>query len=913
MLKFSNGFWLLSLLIISVLVVVGLSMHSAGATDGSAWISETNLSLRKIADAAQSDIPTTFFGAGNIDCTMTDDARCAINTNYGLVYNSSLSVNGKWMPILDYGGNGANFLAVPNSTTALTTSSGPVFGNYLYFTHDAYGALAPKYKTGVGGTTINGIDNLLLDHYQLSRPYDNRLQDKTGSRLAADLSSLAFSGNSQWMMVTDPNITTLRVDVSTGDVLPFGKVFTYGFGSNPKPKNAISSDGRWAVIASQDSSNFSIYDLSTCGVVPDSISQPVACQTRDLITSNFISTHIPGYSGVQYLRFIDDNTISFYASYQDGAATKYGQYLLSTNSDPLSQQQYLALGDSYISGEGAFDYTEGTDTSDNLCHVSLSAYPFLIGKELNYDSYHSVACSGATTEDIINTSGGYKGQVKPFLSRQNLEQINEIDSILSNLLPGYIDQLDFVKKYRPEVITISVGGDDMGFSSTLQKCIEPWQDRTCYSTYEDRLELVRQINTVVFPNLVKTYNLLKQSGAPGARIYAIGYPQIALPGGDCAVNVWLDSDEITFSKQIIDYLDSIVKLAADKAGVYYVDTQDALVGHRLCETKAGDVAINGITAGNDFPDKLGGPIGRESYHPNPLGYQLLEASILSKSNHLTAPMPSPNPTVTPPPEIGLDILDAPHSGRQINTPQYDPGIAPDLAYRGAAASVSINGADHSMASGFSFQAQLHSDPIILGNYQTGVGGNLTVQVPIPATMPTGYHSLHFYGQDVSGQSIDIYKTIYIANTADDMDGDGVDDSAEACVGVPVSNQDYDKDGVDDACDAEIAQPADVPQPSGTQVLSRTTPPNSEPTGTMTNNQTTGSIGAESSDDQNDISLADVQPAVLSAHTTSASVKVSNPPVTATVPEKHSTTSLAISSISAFSLSMLGVAVKRRFF
>jgi len=218
-----------------------------------------------------------------------------------------------------------------------------------------------------------------------------------------------------------------------------------------------------------------------------------------------------------------------------------------------------------------------------------------------------------------------------------------------------------------------------------------------------------------------------------------------------------------------------------------------------------------------------------------------------------------------------------------------------------------------MASGFSFQAQLHSDPIILGNYQTGVGGNLTVQVPIPATMPTGYHSLHFYGQDVSGQSIDIYKTIYIANTADDMDGDGVDDSAEACVGVPVSNQDYDKDGVDDACDAEIAQPADVPQPSGTQVLSRTTPPNSEPTGTMTNNQTTGSIGAESSDDQNDISLADVQPAVLSAHTTSASVKVSNPPVTATVPEKHSTTSLAISSISAFSLSMLGVAVKRRFF
>jgi hypothetical protein len=60
-----------------------------------------------------------------------------------------------------------------------------------------------------------------------------------------------------------------------------------------------------------------------------------------------------------------------------------------------------------------------------------------------------------------------------------------------------------------------------------------------------------------------------------------------------------------------------------------------------------------------------------------------------------------------------------------------------------------------MASGTIFKAELHSDPIILGNFQTGVGGNLTTSVLIPVDVPTGYHVLHFYGQDVNGQSIDI--------------------------------------------------------------------------------------------------------------------------------------------------------------
>ena len=72
----------------------------------------------------------------------------------------------------------------------------------------------------------------------------------------------------------------------------------------------------------------------------------------------------------------------------------------------------MALGDSYTSGEGAYDYRNGTDTSTNQCHSSVAAYPELITQALFSNAGgHSVACSGATIDDITNLNDGYHGQV----------------------------------------------------------------------------------------------------------------------------------------------------------------------------------------------------------------------------------------------------------------------------------------------------------------------------------------------------------------------------------------------------------------------------------------------------------------------------------------------------------------------
>src|SRR5205807_445292 len=92
------------------------------------------------------------------------------------------------------------------------------------------------------------------------------------------------------------------------------------------------------------------------------------------------------------------------------------------------------------------------------------------------------------------------------------------DEIYSSFLTGYRAQLNFVSRYQPKAITISVGGNDIGFSSILRRCLEP---DTCYSTYEDRLELVREINNQLFPKLVTTYQKIKTSNAPDAKVFVI--------------------------------------------------------------------------------------------------------------------------------------------------------------------------------------------------------------------------------------------------------------------------------------------------------------------------------------------------------------------------------------------------------
>ena len=44
---------------------------------------------------------------------------------------------------------------------------------------------------------------------------------------------------------------------------------------------------------------------------------------------------------------------------------------------------------------------------------------------------------------------------------------------LNEMIPGRVKQIEFVKKYQPKVITLTAGGNDVGFGKKLVSCVGP--------------------------------------------------------------------------------------------------------------------------------------------------------------------------------------------------------------------------------------------------------------------------------------------------------------------------------------------------------------------------------------------------------------------------------------------------------
>ena len=774
------------------------------AADASPWLSD-DPSLDKIKDLATGELPPYSIN-GNRDCqtqkvitrpgrllptpqTEQSHQSCVVDTGYGAYSQSGyLQRQGTTIagPVNKFTGGTASIIPIPHSNTLLQIGGVNAYNAYLNFTGNAADALGSA-QAGDGQVT-----------HKINVPPTVSLKDVSGQLLPTRTDTLSFSANGLWMVVDVPFIGTIRVNTETFAVLPFGDSLNYNIGLDPGLQTAITSDGRYAAVASRSFTIFRLYDLSTCAPVPAHITGKVACSSVDLWP--FMLQQVPGFTGVGRLRFRSDYTLEFYTTYTVGGVNKTAQHVLTAAGQAASGYGYLALGDSYTSGEGAYEYKALTDTDNNKCHLSQRSYPYLLGHDLGLNQYESVACSGAIIDDIISESRDYEGQVRDGIQRKD----RNADPILDNFNPGYLAQREFVSEHKPNIITVSAVGNDIGFASKLFRCMEP---DTCYSTYEDRLEVVREVNAQ-FYKLTNMYTQL-QSNNPRAKIYAIGYPQVAKPGGNCALNVHLNQQELEFTEGLINHLNNVIKSAAEKVGVQYVDIEDSLFGSRLCETDSWNVAVNGATLGNDKFINFGplkGPIGNESFHPNALGHRQIAQKIAQQTSGFTQPMPTPNPNASLPSEDGLAILNASKSGRALKTINFDGDTSNNVVYRQQPWAIYVDAEKLALKVLSPFKVLLHSDPIDLGTYSTDAVGNLSIQTTIPDTAPTGFHALHLQGQNAAGEEVDIYKMIFVAANEEDLDGDGLPNATDPCFAVEPSGTDSDQDGTDDACDGFIDQP-----------------------------------------------------------------------------------------------------------
>jgi len=799
--------FLIFLILASVLTIFSTAIRGVFAQDGSAWLVADAPALSKTVELPANTTPDAY----TINCTKvqhiaigqaTPQTLCTYPSPLGrLTTDGQIQTGTDTFVPLSGPSRQSIFIPSPNPSLTIVSLSAPTTGNQIGIYHNLTKADMQLVFTDGQGT-----------YYQVAKMPDTIIRDpNTNQPLQVNTNDAVFSANGEWMVANVPQGGLVRVNMEDLSVklfaAPIEPVWFLGIAGPPL---AISDDGRY-VAANTDiwgSGNLKLYDLSTCDSQMDVLpTKAVYCAGRNIWQGLTLTDQPAGkgivdlWPGIQHpsgLEFNNDDTLSFTAWYDatSNSVYKIARFTVTAPGEAQHRLGLLGMGDSYISGQGTFVYTPESDNGNDTCHVSPLSYPFLLGKSY-FNSYSSIACSGATTDKLSGRDkDGFQGQVNDKV----IEKKRDKPNILANFLPGYIYQQEFASTYLPEAILLSVGGDDIGFADIVKSCVANSGGGTCFDTYEDRAELVQRINAT-YSKLVDTYTTIRdQSG--GARIYVIGYPQVAKVGGDCGLNVHLNSDEVLFASQLIDYLDTIVQKAAQAAGVFYVDAQHVLDGHRLCES--GDKAVNGFTVGNDAGITI--PIlnhevnfiGSESYHPTQLGYQLLAQAIAAKTNNLTAPMPIPLAFSTPKFDSSVPLLmGAPVTGRPTYAMAYDPTISSDAVLAGDSERVVVGGTAIALQPHSTYRVVLHSDPVLLDEGGVDADGNISTTVHVPANTEPGYHTLHVYATTMAGEPVDIQKLMYIASTSNGI---------HACGAIPLSDQDTDQDGIDDACDPIIESP-----------------------------------------------------------------------------------------------------------
>jgi hypothetical protein len=188
----------------------------------------------------------------------------------------------------------------------------------------------------------------------------------------------------------------------------------YGYGMNPSVEMAVTNDGD-AIAVMGANSGFSIFDITNCGNDVSSVENLYYwtltnyCKRADIDVYSFLYRFANAYHPM----FSDDgNNLYFYAYSYTGEK----KFVNLARSGTVSKQiDYLAMGDSYSSGEGELNdenYLPGTNTQFEKCHLSIRSYPFLLAEYSGFPDgmFRSVACSGATMDDVVGIDKAYKGQ-----------------------------------------------------------------------------------------------------------------------------------------------------------------------------------------------------------------------------------------------------------------------------------------------------------------------------------------------------------------------------------------------------------------------------------------------------------------------------------------------------------------------
>lgn len=649
-----------------------------------------------------------------------------------LRYGISFPLDSQFFPLQGFCENNHRCIYSSSADIALVSevTGGPYFGAVIHKKFSSYVHSAPT-PAGPGF------------RYQ---PPSTEIINRGGVPLPA--SGMNLSSNGKWAVVEARDFGLLRVDTDSGAIRRFSAPgAVYGRGNDPVYELAVSNSGDFVVTTGVRLGIVVHHIDQACGDTPSAASTKdyeegvIRCKARDLdryeLFPGFVYATQPHISEDALRLMITVKTTDSVKRHtvrvgsvgpQDGSGTT------------VQKVDYVALGDSYTSGEGETSdarYLPGTNELSSTCHISDRSYPYrvaILWEKIGLN----LACSGARVGDVMYGSMQRAGQLMSAVA------------------------------HSPDVLSLSVGGNDVGLIAKLKACLGIG---TCEWAVPGLKRFAAYREIVDFYDvLISTFSTVRRYYTEGA-VVALGYPHVinkdAPSACDPLTSFLINQDERLFMHRAVTLLNDVIESAALRSGVRYIDIEGAFGENRLCDQ--GQRAMNALRVGDDiapinFLEDLK-VIGAESYHPTPYGHQMVAKKITDELSWSDARAPVSSQTkVKPPPDEYWQSQASPHDSPRLVAVE---GLARvSLQNR----RLDIETPSRMFLPNTTVRVELHSEPLTIGEVLSTDSGSLLFTGDLPSGVVEGFHSLHFYGALASGGDGDVYMPLFIPAIVDGTGG-----------------------------------------------------------------------------------------------------------------------------------------------
>ena len=277
----------------------------------------------------------------------------------------------------------------------------------------------------------------------------------------------------------------------------------------------------------------------------------------------------------------------------------------------------VALGDSFMSGEGAERYFEGTNVKEgNTCRRAPTAYANRLATEVPMLPYDLVflACSGAKADDLYKPPDRTKAS--------DGKGLNQLALVKDTLRDAGVADADV-----PAVI-LSIGGNDSFFGVIAQSCLAPGDCSTLGPAWRANLR------NLVEP-LRRTYREV-QAAFQASPVLVVPYP-IPIAIEECDWTTFTAAEH-RFLHDFTRELDSVIERVVAEpefTRLHYVDTMPPALLEAdlaLCDGDPEAAGVNflavhgvgGLLESSVNPSNW----THNSMHPNPRGHAVMRDAVL---------------------------------------------------------------------------------------------------------------------------------------------------------------------------------------------------------------------------------------------------------------------------------------------